>query len=63
VSSGRKRHRGLRTNVAFHRAMGRYYRKFHGGSHPLLDMLVYLALGAKLGVSVVRSACARRAVR
>ena len=63
VSSGRSRHRGMRTNVAFHRAMGRYYRKFHGGAHPLLDMLVYLALGAKLAVSVVRSALARRAVR
>jgi N-acetylglucosaminyl-diphospho-decaprenol L-rhamnosyltransferase len=62
VSSGRSRHRGLRTNLAFHRAMGRYYRKFHGGPHPLLDLLVYLALGVKLAVSVARSSVARRAV-
>ena len=61
VSHGRARHRGLRTNLAFHRAMGRYYRKFHGGPHPLLDLLVYLALGAKLAVSVARSTVARRA--
>lgn len=60
---GRRRHRGLCTNLAFHRAMGRYYRKFHGGAHPLLDMLVYLALGTKLGVSVLRSTLARRAIR
>jgi GT2 family glycosyltransferase len=62
VSSGRGRHRGLRTNLAFHRAMGRYYRKFHGGPHPLLDLLVYGALGVKLSVSVARSTLARRAV-
>ena len=62
VTSGRRRHRGLHTNLAFHRAMGRYYRTFHGGPHPLLDLLVYAALAAKLAVSVVRSTIARRAV-
>jgi GT2 family glycosyltransferase len=60
---GRSRHRRLATNIAFHRAMGRFYRKHHGGSRPLLDLVVYLALGAKLAVSVVRSAIARRALR
>lgn len=56
----RKRHRGLRHNIAFHRSMGRYYRKFHAGKNPLLDIAIYLALGAKLSVSVLRSAVARR---
>lgn len=61
VRRGRARHRGVRTNVAFHRAMGRYYRRFHGGRRPALDLLVYLALGCKLAVSMLRSAIARRA--
>jgi N-acetylglucosaminyl-diphospho-decaprenol L-rhamnosyltransferase len=61
VDTRRGRHRGFAQNVAFHRAMGRFYRKFHGGSNPLLDGLVYLALGAKFAVSVTRSALARRA--
>lgn len=55
-----KRHRGLRHNVAFHRAMGRFYRKFHAGRRPLLDVAIYLALATKLVVSVLRSAVARR---
>jgi GT2 family glycosyltransferase len=63
LQRGRGRHRGLRTNIAFHRAMGRFYRKFHGGRRPLLDLLVYLALGAKLAVSVARSTVARRGLR
>ncbi len=63
VDCGRRRHRGLRTNLAFHRAMGRYYRKFHAGSHPALDGLVYVALGVKLAGSVLRSTLARRALR
>ena len=63
LQRGRGRHRGLRTNLAFHRAMGRFYRKFHGGRRPLLDLLVYLALGAKLAVSVARSTVARRGLR
>ncbi len=59
VDTRRGRHRGLAQNIAFHRAMGRFYRKFHAGSNPLLDALVYLALGAKFAVSVTRSAIAR----
>lgn len=56
----RKRHRGLRHNVAFHRSMGRFYRKFYAGRRPLLDLAVYLAIGVKLVISVTRSAVARR---
>lgn len=63
LQRGRGRHRSLATNIAFHRAMGRFYRKFHGGSRPLLDLLVYGALAAKLGVSAARSAVARRGLR
>ena len=58
----RKRHRGLRHNVAFHRSMGRFYRKFYAGRHPLVDASVYLAILAKLGVSATRSAVARRSI-
>ena len=54
------RHRALATNVMFHRAIGRYYRKFHAGRHPVLDLAVYAALGMKLLISASRSAVARR---
>ncbi|MEA2432368.1 MAG: hypothetical protein QOI19_2841 [Thermoleophilaceae bacterium] len=55
-----KRHRGLRHNVAFHRGMGRFYRKFYGGRRPVLDLAVYLGLGAKFAVALARSTAARR---
>jgi hypothetical protein len=55
-------HRGLRHNVAFHRSMGRFYRKFYAGRNPLLDIAVYLAIFGKLAISAVRSAIARRSV-
>jgi hypothetical protein len=58
----RKAHRGLRHNVAFHRSMGRFYRKFYAGRNPLLDLLVYVAIAGKLAISVVRSAIARRSL-
>jgi N-acetylglucosaminyl-diphospho-decaprenol L-rhamnosyltransferase len=58
-----KRHRGLRHNVAFHRSMGRFYRKFYAGERPLVDVVVYVGLGAKLSVSVARSTMARRSLR
>ncbi len=60
-SSGARR--ALRQNVAFHRGMGRFYRKFYAGERPLVDVAVYLGLGAKLAVSVARSAAARRSLR
>jgi GT2 family glycosyltransferase len=56
----RGRHRSLRHNVAFHRSIGRFYRKFHAGKSPLMDLAVYLALAAKFIIAVTRSAVARR---
>jgi N-acetylglucosaminyl-diphospho-decaprenol L-rhamnosyltransferase len=58
----RKRHRGLRHNVAFHRSMGRFYRKFYAGRRPLFDGLIYAAIVGKLAISVTRSAVARRSL-
>jgi hypothetical protein len=58
----RKRHLGLRHNVAFHRSMGRFYRKFYAGRNPPLDVAVYLAIFGKLGISATRSAIARRSL-
>jgi N-acetylglucosaminyl-diphospho-decaprenol L-rhamnosyltransferase len=55
----RKRHRGLRHNVAFHRSMGRFYRKFYAGRRPLFDGIIYLAILGKLAVSATRSTIAR----
>lgn len=63
VERGAARHRPLRTNLAFHHAMGRYYRKHHGGQHPVRDVLIYAALAIKTVVSVGRSAAARRSLR
>ena len=56
-------HRALRQNVAFHRGMGRFYRRYEAGRRPLLDAAVYTGIGAKLAVSVTRGALARRAGR
>ena len=54
------RHRRLRQNVAFHRGMGRYYRKWHAGTSPVTDAAVYAGIGAKLLLSTTRSALLRR---
>lgn len=59
----RKRHRGLKHNVAFHRSMGRFYRRYYAGKNPLFDAAVYLAIGAKLAVAVTRATIARRGLR
>jgi GT2 family glycosyltransferase len=56
----KKSHRGLRHNLAFHRSMGRFYRKFYAGRNPLADFFIYLAIFGKLAISVTRSAIARR---
>src|SRR5919202_5338886 len=56
------RHRGLRHNVAFHRSMGRFYRKFYGGRNGLFDALIYAAIGVKLAVAITRSSIARRSL-
>jgi GT2 family glycosyltransferase len=58
----RKRHRGLRHNVAFHRSMGRFYRKFYSGRSAFVDGSIYVAILGKLAISVTRSAVARRSV-
>jgi GT2 family glycosyltransferase len=56
-------HRRLRQNVAFHRSMGRFYRRHLGGGHALLDGAVYAGIGVKLGLSASHSALARAARR
>ena len=58
----KKRHRGLRHNWAFHRGMGRFYRKFHAGRRPLFDALVYAAVLAKFSIAAVRSTIARKSL-
>jgi N-acetylglucosaminyl-diphospho-decaprenol L-rhamnosyltransferase len=58
----KKRHLGLRHNVAFHRSMGRFYRKFYSGRNPPLDAAIYAAILGKLAISVSRSAVARRSL-
>ena len=58
----RKRHRGLRHNVAFHRSMGRFYRKFYSGRNGFVDASIYLAILGKLAIAVTRSAIARRSL-
>lgn len=52
-------HRRLRQNWAFHSSMGRFYRKHYSGKNALLDGLVYAAIGAKFGVSAMRSGLTR----
>jgi len=53
------RHRRLRQNLAFHRGMARFYRKFHAGRHRALDAAVLCGIAAKLAVAVTRSAAMR----
>lgn len=53
------KHRRLRQNVAFHRGMARFYRRFEAGDRSLLDLAVYGGIGAKLAVAVGRSALGR----
>jgi GT2 family glycosyltransferase len=57
-SAGR---RAPRQEIAFHRGMGRFYRRFDAPTHnPLLNAAVYAGIGAKLGLSLARSAASRR---
>ena len=55
-------HRRLRQNLAFHRSMGRFYRK-HEGGQSWLDPLVYGGILGKFALSVALSAAARVSVR
>jgi N-acetylglucosaminyl-diphospho-decaprenol L-rhamnosyltransferase len=58
-SAGR---RAPRQEVAFHRGMGRFYRRFDApGSNPLLNAAVYAGIGAKLGLSLAITAARRDA--
>jgi N-acetylglucosaminyl-diphospho-decaprenol L-rhamnosyltransferase len=50
-SSGKRR--GVKQEVAFHRGMGRFYRRFDAPENPgVLNALVYAGIGAKLAVSL-----------
>jgi GT2 family glycosyltransferase len=56
-SAGR---RAARQEIAFHRGMGRFYRRFDAAGHnPLLNAAVYAGVGAKLAVSLGRTAISR----
>jgi N-acetylglucosaminyl-diphospho-decaprenol L-rhamnosyltransferase len=57
------RHRSLRTNWAFHRSMGRFYRRFDAGTNPALDAAVYVGVLAKFAVSAASSTMHRRRPR
>jgi GT2 family glycosyltransferase len=50
-SSGKRR--GGKQEIAFHRGMGRFYRRFDAEEHnPLVNAAVYAGIGAKLAVSL-----------
>ncbi|HYG97274.1 MAG TPA: glycosyltransferase, partial [Solirubrobacterales bacterium] len=52
--------RGLRQEIAFHRGMGRFYRRFDAPTaNPLLNAAVYAGIGAKLAVSLAITAYKR----
>jgi GT2 family glycosyltransferase len=56
-SAGR---RAPRQEIAFHRGMGRFYRRFDAPEHtPLLNAAVYAGVGAKLAISLARTAISR----
>jgi GT2 family glycosyltransferase len=53
--------RAPRQEIAFHRGMGRFYRRFDAPQHnPLANAAVYAGIGAKLGLSLAITACAGR---
>jgi N-acetylglucosaminyl-diphospho-decaprenol L-rhamnosyltransferase len=56
-SGGRRR---PKQEVAFHRGMGRFYRRFDAPrSNPLANLAVYAGIGAKLAVSLARTELGR----
>jgi len=58
-SSGGRR--AYRQEIAFHRGMGRFYRRFEAEDSPaLLNLLVYLGIAAKLTVSLAITAARGR---
>src|SRR5690349_11311177 len=51
------RRRAPKQEIAFHRGMGRFYRRFDAAEHnPLVNGAVYAGIGAKLGVSLAITA-------
>ena len=49
--------RRARQEIAFHRGMGRFYRRFDASQNPaLLNLAVYLGIGAKLALSLAITA-------
>jgi len=56
------RHRGLKHNLAFHRSMGRFYRKFYAGPRPLVDTVIYTAIMGKFVIAAARSTVARKKI-
>ena len=55
-SEGRRR---VRQEIAFHRGMGRFYRRFEAPRHPaLVNLAVYAGIGAKLAVTLAITATA-----
>lgn len=60
-SSGARR--APRQEIAFHRGMGRFYRRFEASQrNPLLNAAVYAGIGAKLAASLAITAVRGRAV-
>jgi len=55
VKGGTSGHRrGIKQEIAFHRGMGRFYRKYDAPEKPaLLNLLVYLGIAVKLGTSLL----------
>ena len=58
----RARHRAVPQTLAFHRSMGRFYRKFYSGRNGLVDVAIYAAIGVKTTIAVARSVVARRSL-
>ena len=59
-SSGKRR--GLKQEAAFHRGMGRFYRRHEAPGSPLaLNLLVYLGIAVKLASSLLRTLLGRLA--
>jgi len=53
--------RAPRQEIAFHRGMGRFYRRFDAPEHnPLVNVAVYAGIGAKLTTSLAITAVKRR---
>jgi N-acetylglucosaminyl-diphospho-decaprenol L-rhamnosyltransferase len=58
-----RRYRSLRHNIAFHRSIGRFYRKFYLGRNYPMGVAVYVGIAAKFLIAVTRSTIARRGFR